>query len=214
MKTLGTALISFIALAAFGYYIWTVPVKDNKRVSHSAAAAYKKAANAKAARMRAKATEAERFVKSHNYNSDHCFMIDMSIPSGEWRFFVYNLKADSVEHAGLVAHGSGSARNPETLEFSNEPGSLATSLGKYRIGNSYMGSFGLAYKLYGLENTNSKAYERCVVLHGHGCVPESEIAPDKLCLSWGCPTVAPAFLNVLQEYIDGSSKPVLLWIYN
>jgi hypothetical protein len=215
MRTFATALICVIAITAFGYYFLLVPrpagvtaretvVKNNKAT----------VAKMRTARTRLKAEEAEAFVKSHGYNSNYCFLVDMSIPSGEWRFFIYNFKTEEVEHSGLVAHGSGSGKGDNELHFSNVPGSLATSVGRYKIGNSYTGSFGLAYKLYGLDNTNNKAYERCVVLHAHDCVPEGEIAPDRLCLSWGCPTVAPVFLRTLQEYIDRSAKPVLLWIYN
>ena len=76
-----------------------------------------------------------------------------------------------------------------------------------------MGTFGLAYKLYGLDNTNSKAFDRFVVLHAHSCVPNEDVDPVPICESWGCPTVAPAFLSELKTVIDKSAKPVLLWIY-
>lgn len=215
MKTFATALICVIAITAFGYYFLLTPRSAGTAARETVAKNSKAiAAKARAARTRLKADEAEQFVKSHGYNSTFCFLVDMSIPSGEWRFFVYNFRKETVEHSGLVAHGSGSGKGDADLQFSNVPGSLATSLGRYKIGNSYTGSFGLAYKLYGLDNSNNKAYERCVVLHAHDCVPEGEIAPDRLCLSWGCPTVAPVFLRTLQDYIDHSGKPVLLWIYN
>ena len=137
----------------------------------------------------------------------------MRIPSGKKRFFVYNLEKDSVEAAGLVAHGSGSYKGTSELFFSNKPNSNCTSLGKYKIGGSYNGKFGLAFKLYGLDNTNSNAFERFVVLHAHSCVPEEEVNPLPICESWGCPTVSPTFLTTLKEYIDSANKPILLWIY-
>src|SRR5688500_17819209 len=46
------------------------------------------------------------FAKQHGYNTNTCFLIDMSIESGKNRFFVYDLKKDSVVDAGLVTHGS------------------------------------------------------------------------------------------------------------
>jgi hypothetical protein len=111
-----------------------------------------------------------------------------------------------------VTHGSG--RNVlSSIQFSNSANSLCTSLGKYKIGNSYNGKFGLAFKLYGLDATNSNAYNRFVVLHAHTCVPNAETAPLPICESWGCPTVAPLFLKELKQYIDRSEKPVLLDIY-
>jgi hypothetical protein len=85
-------------------------------------------------------------------------------------------------------------------------------LGKYKIGIPYQGRFGLAYKLYGLEKTNNKAFERYVVLHSHDCVPNTEVA-DEICQSDGCPTISPSYLQYLKPIIDESKKPVLLWIY-
>ncbi|MGZ8558091.1 MAG: murein L,D-transpeptidase catalytic domain-containing protein [Chitinophagaceae bacterium] len=65
-----------------------------------------------------------------------------------------------------------------------------TSLGKYIVDNSYIKRFGLAYKLYGLDKTNDKAFQRFVVLHAHECVPETMVK-DNLserwvlyCISW------------------------------
>jgi hypothetical protein len=87
-----------------------------------------------------------------------------------------------------------------------------TSLGRYRIGQSYHGQFGLAFKLHGLDKTNDNAYKRFVVLHSHECVPETPIE-DEICQSDGCPTVAPGFLQQLKPIITASNKPVLLWIF-
>jgi len=128
-------------------------------------------------------------------------------------FFVYNLVKDSVEIAGLVTHGSGSGNGADELIFSNVKNSNCTSIGKYKVGTSYTGNFGLAYKLYGLDNTNSNAFDRFVVLHSHACVPNNEVNPLPICVSLGCPTVSPAFLNSLKTYLDESLRPILLWIY-
>ena len=96
--------------------------------------------------------------------------------------------------------------------FSNTPNSLCSSLGKYKIGVKYNGRFGKAYKLHGLENTNNKAYERYIVLHGYDCVPDETLYPEYLCNSEGCPMVSYKFLDTLSGYIDNSKKPILLWI--
>jgi len=164
-------------------------------------------------RLKQKAISIKDFARDNNYNETRCFLVDMRIASGLKRFFIYNSKKDSIEAAGLVTHGSGSDKGTGDLSFSNTPNSNATSVGRYRIGKPYYGKFGLAYKLYGLDETNSKAFDRFVVLHSHSCVPNDEVAPSPICESWGCPTVAPAFLSVLKKYIDNSGKPMLLWIY-
>jgi hypothetical protein len=155
-----------------------------------------------------------QLISSGKYSTRYCFLVDMSVASGKKRFFVYNLETDSIEQSGLVTHGSGTDRNGDALNFSNESGSSCTSLGNYAIGNAYMGKFGLAYKLHGLDKGNSNAFNRFVVLHAHGCVPDKEIYPFTICLSLGCPTVSPGFLEVLKKYIEAESKPILLSIYH
>jgi len=167
-------------------------------------------------RLKIKTAEAEEFARKNDFNTEYCFMVDMSIPSGKKRFFVYNLQKDSVELSSLVSHGAGSYKPDcnDHLTFSNAPNSLATSLGRYKIGVSYYGTYGLSYKLYGLDSTNSKAYERAIVLHSDSYVPEKETYPRHIYESAGCPIVPPSILGVLGKYITKSSKPVLLWIYN
>ncbi len=163
-------------------------------------------------KLEKKAADARNFIARKGFNSSICFFIDMSLPSGKNRFFIYDLKKDSVKNTGLVTHGNCMEYWLAEQRYSNEVGSGCTSLGKYKIGNPYSGKFGYAYKLYGLDTSNSNAYERAVVLHSHECVPESEVA-DNICQSNGCPTVSPGFLQQLKTIINTSKKPVLLWIY-
>lgn len=159
-----------------------------------------------------KASTAKKFVKDKGYNEEFCFLIDMKIRSGSNRFFVYDLNHDSILNAGTVTHGRCNERWLSGRKYGNEPGCGCTSLGKYKIGKPYMGRFGLAYKLYGLDSTNSNAFKRYVVLHAHDCVPNDEVFTE-ICQSDGCPTVSPGFLKTLQRLINSSEKPVLLWIY-
>ena len=154
------------------------------------------------------------YTREHGLNTRYCFLVDMKMHSGAKRFFIYDLKNDSILHAGMVTNGSGVNSLTDSVIFSNEPGSNCTSLGKYRIGNSYYGKFGLAWKLYGLDKTNGNAFNRFVVLHSHPCVPDNEIGDGKICQSWGCPTVSPMFLNEVKTYLHQSGSPILLWIFN
>ena len=164
-------------------------------------------------KMNGYAKNAHAFVHKNDYDTNVCFLIDMQLPSGKKRFFIYDFANGSVSHSGLVTHGGGSVTNSDTLVFNNVPNAHATSLGKYKVGQKYQGKFGTAYKLYGLENSNSKAFDRFVVLHAHACVPNKDIYPAQLCTSHGCPTVSPSFLNILEPYLYNSTKPILLWIY-
>ncbi|MGN6164111.1 MAG: murein L,D-transpeptidase catalytic domain-containing protein [Flavisolibacter sp.] len=162
-------------------------------------------------KLHTKAIEAKAFAEKHHFNSKFYFLIDISLPSNRKRFFVYDFEKDTIQNAGLVTHGRCNEYWLEGRKYGNTPGCGCTSLGKYKIGNAYNGRFGLAFKLYGLDTTNDKAFERFVVLHAHSCVPESEVA-DEICQSDGCPTVAPGFLKQLEPMINQSQKPVLLWI--
>lgn len=163
-------------------------------------------------KLRAKATLAKSFTEQNNYNGQICFLVDMSLPSSQNRFFVYNLKKDTLQNSGLVTHGRCNENWLEGRKYGNTVGCGCTSLGKYKIGYSYNGRFGLAFKLYGLDKTNNKAFERYVVLHGHECVPETE-TNEEICQSDGCPTVAPGYLLQLKPIINASKKPILLWIF-
>lgn len=157
--------------------------------------------------------EALQYTKANKYNTQLCFFIDMSIESGHNRFFVYDLQKDSILGTGLVTHGSCNETWLKGRKYGNTPGCGCSSLGKYKVGNPYKGRFGLAYKLYGLDTSNSNAYNRFVVLHSMECVPEKEVSPYPICQSNGCPTVSPGFLQQLATIIDASKRPVLLWMY-
>lgn len=164
-------------------------------------------------RLRLLVGRMKEYARQHQFNTELGFLVDMRLPSGRKRFFVYDMKKDTVALAGLVTHGSGRDYS-ETVQFSNQVNSYCTSLGRYKVGNAYNGRFGLAYKLHGLDATNSNAFARAVVLHSHSCVPDNEIEPSEICESLGCPTVSPAFLTRLKNYIAQSDKPLLLWVVN
>lgn len=216
MRLTSVLLLCLLTVSAFAYF-FCLPrfyrgYKPKHKASSSSIAKPKNKVVAKinAANLAISPMGLKKYLKANKFNTTHCFLINMNIESGEKRFFVYNVSKDSVEIAGLVTHGSGT-EGSDTIQFSNQPNSLCTSLGKYKIGKSYQGKFGLAYKLHGLDNSNSNAFNRFVVLHGHSCVPSSQV-PYSICQSWGCPTVAPSFLQQLQAYIDKSTKPILLEI--
>ncbi len=214
-RSLLLSIVLVIAISAFGYLLWyKTKFSDIYHSTYSLHANKPKVNKEIIRRLKQKALSAKDYISEHGYNPEKCFLLDMKIYSGEKRFFVYNLKKDSIETAGLVTHGSGSDNRTEDLTFSNIKNSNCTSLGKYRIGRDYTGKFGLAYKLYGLDKTNNNAFERFVVLHAHECVPNTEVSPFPICVSLGCPTVAPAFLTKLKTYLDESENPFLLWIYN
>lgn len=147
------------------------------------------------------------------YNNEFAFFIDMGIESGKYRFFVYNLKTNEIIDEGLVTHGFGSeSKSNGELKFSNVNNSLCTSLGNYSIGNSYLGSYGKAYKLYGLDKTNSNAFERNIVLHKMSTIPDHE-QNESIEKSFGCPAVNELYFERLAKLIDHSKANIIMSIY-
>ncbi|MDD5149362.1 MAG: murein L,D-transpeptidase catalytic domain family protein [Flavobacterium sp.] len=156
----------------------------------------------------------KQFIRNNpKYSNELAFFIDMQIMSGKNRFFVYDLKKDSIIDQGLVAHGLGSETgNSGELKFSNTNNSLCSSLGKYYVGKDYLGKFGKAYKLYGLDSTNSNAFARSIVLHKYSYVPYVE--QDKtICHSFGCPMVNEIYYERIEKIIDNSKRNIILDIY-
>lgn len=165
-------------------------------------------------RIGIQASEVKKLIsKDSKYNKRIAFFVDMKISSGKNRFFVYDLKENKIIDQGIVAHGSGSETGINgKLRFSNVPNSLSTSLGNYYIGNHYNGKFGKAYKLYGLDKTNSNAFKRDIVFHHYYDVPYEE-KDGYICNSFGCPMVNKQYFERIAKIIDDSKTNILLRIY-
>jgi hypothetical protein len=165
-------------------------------------------------RLAIQINEVKKVVDANSkYNKEIAFFIDMGIESGKFRFFIYNLKTNEIIDEGLVTHGFGSEkRSSGELKFSNVSNSLCTSLGKYSVGNSYLGSYGKAYKLYGLDKTNSNAFARNIVLHKMSTIPDQE-QEGSIEKSFGCPAVNERYFERLADIIDNSNSNIIMSIY-
>jgi len=166
-----------------------------------------------------KHTEALAFCKKEKFCEDYYFLADLSIHSGRDRFYVYDFKQKKVIAKNLVAHGSCDAFDVndskyEKVKFSNRNDSHCSSLGKYKVGKRDYSTWGIKVKywLQGLEETNSNAQNRVVVLHSWDAVANTEIYPQYSPLSWGCPAVSDSFMHTLDARLQATNKPVLLWI--
>ncbi|TMI65816.1 MAG: hypothetical protein E6H07_07880 [Bacteroidetes bacterium] len=157
--------------------------------------------------------KATDYAAQNGLSTEYCFLIDMNQSSGHNRFFVYSYKKNSIVYSGLVAHGCCNESFIANPRFSNTSGSGCSSLGKYKVGEFYRGQWGKSFRLYGLDKSNSNAYKRAVVIHGHKCIEDKEIYPRVLCNSFGCPMVSFKFFDKLSGIIEKSDKPILLWIY-
>lgn len=167
----------------------------------------------------AKHTEALAFCKKKQYCQDYYFLVDLSVHSGKKRFYVYDFKQKKITDSNLVTHGACDAlENNDTkyekAKFSNKNDSHCSSVGKYKVGKRDYSSWGInvKYWLDGLEDTNSNARDRVVVLHSWEAVANAEIYPQYTPLSWGCPAVSDAFMEKLDTKLQKTGKPVLLWI--
>jgi hypothetical protein len=164
-------------------------------------------------RLSSKIALLKNFAEQNNYSTRYIFLADMKLPSGRYRFFIYDLEKDSVVEKGLVSHGSCNTEFLENASFSDKPGCGCSAEGKYRIGYSYNGRFGKAFKLYGLDSTNKSAFERFIVFHSYTCVPDQEVYPEPICNSLGCAMVSPLFLEKAARFIERSPRPILLYIF-
>ncbi len=171
-------------------------------------------------RLRLKADSAFIYAKQKGFDTKYCLLVDFSIHSGRDRLFVWDFTNDTIKYAGLCCHGYGNKANRSTQRtprFSNVAGSLCSSLGRYKIGARSYSQWGINihYKLHGLDDTNSNAYKRIIVLHSHSPVPDSEIYPYHLPLGYsqGCPVVSDSLMRELDDILKDKKKPVLLWIY-
>lgn len=133
-------------------------------------------------------------------------VIDYSLPSTQPRLFVFDLAARKLLFRELVAHGRNSGDNTAT-HFSNDPGSLASSVGLFVTDQPYIGGNGYSLRLKGLEEgVNDMAWSRMIVLHGAAYVSKAAInALGRLGRSWGCPAVRPEIAQKLIDKIRGGS---------
>jgi hypothetical protein len=139
-------------------------------------------------------------------SKDILSICDFTQSSGHKRLYIIDLAHGKLLYNTLVAHGKNSgvefARN-----FSNEPSSLASSLGFYVTGTAYTGSHGLAMRLQGKEKGfNDKAEERDIVMHGAFYVCQEFINRyGTLGRSFGCPAVPDDLhAQIINSIKDGS----------
>jgi hypothetical protein len=138
-------------------------------------------------------------------------VIDYSLPSTERRLWVFDLVQRTLLFHELVAHGRSSGEDRATY-FSNEPDSLASSIGLYSTRESYVGRNGYSLRMDGLEpGFNDKAFDRDVVIHGADYVSNDFARVNgRIGRSHGCPAVPTA---MARPVIDALKDGQLLFIY-
>lgn len=114
-------------------------------------------------------------VSGHCVQREILTIVDYQLPSYDKRLWVLNLRTHRLLYHTYVAHGAGSGIVTPT-HFSNIMNSLDSSIGLYETGISYMGDYGYAMRLYGLDRGyNNNAYKRAIVFHGGDFVSDKSI---------------------------------------
>ncbi len=136
-------------------------------------------------------------------NTRYISIADFSRHSSEERLFVLDLETGTHE-ALLVAHGQGSDRDHDGYAdvFSNEVDSHMSSLGAYVTLGTYQGKHGLSLRLQGLDDSNDRAKERAIVMHGADYVDPNR---NMLGRSWGCPAIEPHLVETVLPRLAGGT---------
>lgn len=139
------------------------------------------------------------------WRRDIAGIADFAQQSALPRFHFANLENGTVR-SFYVAHGRGS--DPEHCgylqSFSNVMGSNATSRGAYLTCEWYNGKYGTSIRLEGLDQDNSQALQRAIVMHPASYAAPSMIATyGKLGRSEGCFAMAPEQFNEALWHLSG-----------
>jgi len=133
-------------------------------------------------------------------------VIDYGLSSMTKRMWVFDLDSRRLLFHELVAHGRNSG-DDLTQSFSNEEGSLMSSLGAFVTGTTYNGKNGYSLRLRGMDpGLNDHAEQRAIVMHGAPYVSD-EVAQKlgRLGRSLGCPAIRPEIArSLIDEIRDGT----------
>ncbi len=138
---------------------------------------------------------------------------DYSQSSNQKRLYVIDLKNKKLLYNTYVAHGRNTGEE-YARSFSNEEGSLKSSLGFYVTENPFIGSHtGFALLINGVEKGfNDHAEKRAIIIHGADYATENFIKKyGRLGRSLGCPALPPDLNKPIIESIKGGT---CLFIYN
>ena len=143
---------------------------------------------------------------------DRLSVIDYGLPSTVPRLWVFDLDAARLLYHERVAHGRNTGEDLATV-FSNDDGSLMSSLGAFVTGETYVGKNGYSLRLRGMDaGLNDHAEARAIVMHGAPYVSEDFIhRVGRLGRSHGCPAVR---LEIARELIDGVKGRSLLYVWH
>lgn len=165
--------------------------------------------------MAERAKELLEYCRREGYNTRVALFVDLSRHSGRRRFVAWDMVRMVPIFTSPVSHGSGSERShvrSAYARFSNEDGSHLSSLGRAVVAERYEGRYGVAYRLDGLEVTNSNLRSRYVVLHGWEHTTSYPIWPRATVGSFGCPVLSRRMMARVDELLR-QEKDVILEVF-
>jgi len=131
-------------------------------------------------------------------------IVDFTQHSAEKRMYIIDLNKFEIIKKSLCSHGKNTGTAKAT-SFSNINGSLQSSLGFFLTAETYSGKFDYAMRLDGLEEANSRARERGIVVHGASYATPDFLKRNDGVLgrSYGCPALpkddATAIIDEIKE---------------
>jgi hypothetical protein len=133
-------------------------------------------------------------------------VIDYGLASTAKRLWVFDLANRRLLFHEIVAHGKNTGADV-ARSFSNQDGSLMTSLGAFVTGSTYVGQNGYSLRLRGMNpGMNDRAEARAIVVHGAPYVdPEVAKKLGRLGRSHGCPALRPAIARTVIDEIKDRS---------
>lgn len=155
-------------------------------------------------RVEERASKLLEFCRREGYNTRIALFVDLSRHSGRRRFVAWSFERNAPLFTAPVSHGSGSQKSHVRSAYarlSNEDGSHLSSVGRALVAERYEGRYGVAYRLDGLEATNSNLRPRCVVLHGWEHTTSYPIFPLATTGSFGCPVLSRSMMQRVDELI-------------
>ena len=169
---------------------------------------------------KARLNEAKAFCEAQGFSTNRAVFVDYGAAFNSKRLLVVDLNTGKTLYRCMALRGLGNAKS-WMKRFGNTPESNLTSLGKYRVGirrmmrtiNGLVSVEGLGipcYELWGLEESNSNAHRRGILLHGY---VDSFVSAFFPAYTAGCIAVANKDFPVVGKYIKEADKPVLLWAY-
>ena len=151
-------------------------------------------------------------------SESYAIVVDFDLHSGRHRFFVCDLKKEKIIASSLCAHGVGKGSTPRKPVFSNEVGSLCSSLGHYKITHKHrMASSGvMSFRLDGLDATNSNAHQRGILIHSAKMISYVRwgifpfYLPINKRISSGCFAVDIDMMDIIDNLVKGENRAILL----